>query len=107
MRPVIVLSLPHNFRLPLYQPGEAPDTFGQPDDMTVPDTGEWATLPMPMPRVLSLTTDPLDRVIAARADGRRIRWQDLDTVCEGVRQFNEDCRRAGITSEPVAPYEAE
>src|SRR6516225_3073320 len=105
MRPVVILSLPHNYRLPLYQPGEAPDTYGDPADETVPDTGEWASLPIPMPRVLTFVTDHLDRVIAGRADGKRIRWRDLDTVSEGARQFNTDCARAGIEPEPVSPFE--
>jgi hypothetical protein len=106
MRPVIILSLPHNHRLPLYQPGEAPDTYGDPADETVPDTREWASLPIPMPRLLTLTTDHQGRVIAGQADGRRIRWRAIDIVVEGVQQFNADCARLGIVPEPVAPYES-
>jgi hypothetical protein len=36
----------------------------------------------------ALTTDPDGRVIAASADGKRIRWADLDIVVRGVEQYN-------------------
>jgi hypothetical protein len=46
-----------------------------------------------MPTSLMLVVDAEGRTIAAWADGVRIRWQDLDTVTAGVRQYNEDCAR--------------
>jgi hypothetical protein len=104
MRPVIVVALPHNYRLPLYQPGEAPDTYGDPAAETARDTSEWASLPIPMPRCLVLTVDAEDRVIAARADGKRIKWADLDVIVRGVQEYNADLAHAGTRHE-LLPFE--
>jgi hypothetical protein len=95
MEPVFIFSLPHNHRAPLYNEGEAPSMFDDPDGphSPVPITGEWLTLPAPMPKSLMLYTVN-DRVVAARADDRRVRWKDLDTVVLAVQQYNRDCARA-------------
>src|SRR5215469_12493526 len=95
MMPVSISSMPHNYRGPLYRPGEAPDVFCEDIDYArIPNLGEFATLPIPMPHCLMITTDAKGRVIAAEADGKRIRWKDLDTVVKGVEQYNADCVRA-------------
>jgi hypothetical protein len=107
--PVTVISLPHNRRAALYSPGEAPSTFAtDPDDDLVtpsssPFGSDFVTLPIEMPKLLFTLTDRDGKVIAAWIDDRRVKWRDLDTVCKGVRQFNEDCDRAGITGTPRLP----
>jgi hypothetical protein len=87
MTPVKIFSMPHNFRCALYRPGDAPDTFGDP--AYTPAMGEFVDLPIPMPTCLMLTTHN-GQVVAARADGHRIKWADLDTVLRGVQQYNRD-----------------
>lgn len=97
MRQVTVYSMPHNYRDPLYDEGEGP-SFCHDDDRgeprrPAPHGGEWATLPIEMPECLMIFTDRDGRVIAATADGVRIRWADLDIVVRGVEQFNADIAR--------------
>jgi hypothetical protein len=111
MQPVTVFSLPHNYRDPLYAPGEAPDSFC--NDFTHPDRmapfgSEFVDLPIPMPGCLMINTDAVGRPIAAWADGKRIRWKDLDIVVEAVRQFNVHCAQMGITkpSPPASDEDA-
>jgi hypothetical protein len=99
MTPVSIISMPFNHRCELYDvdgPGEGPhfpSTDG-PDEERGPgpsaDGQLWATLPMPMPEVLTVFTDATGHVIAAWADDKQIRWRDLDTVVEGVDQYNAD-----------------
>jgi hypothetical protein len=105
--PVVVLRLPHNFRDPLYAADAAPSTFcTDTRDERDPPLGEVFTdLPMPMPRCVICSMDGNDVVIAATADGRRIRWKDLDTVMLAVEQFNEDCARLGIMRPPMQELE--
>jgi hypothetical protein len=102
MTPVDIISLPFNYRTELYDedgPGEGPH-FAPPDDPP-DDTNEkrgpgpsafgqeWATLPIPMPEVLTVFTEA-GGVIAAWADEKQIRWRDLDIVVTGVVQYNAD-----------------
>jgi hypothetical protein len=112
--PVTVICMPHNYRAALYAEGEAPSTFGDdPDDDSVtshasPMGSDFAVLPIPMPTLLFMRTDRTGKPIAAWADDQRIRWRDIDVVVTGVRQYNEDCDRAGITSTPrLQPPEAD
>lgn len=98
MRQVTIFILPHNFRDPLYDESEGPsfchDDYERSEPRRrAPQSGEWATLPIPMPESLICTTDPDGRVIAATADGKRIRWADLDIVVAGVDQYNADLAR--------------
>ena len=97
MRPCTIFSMPHNYRDPLYDEGDGPSFCndyerGEPR-RRAPQTGEWATLPIPMPESLIVFTGPDGRVIAASADGKRIRWADLDIVVKGVEQYNADLAR--------------
>jgi hypothetical protein len=106
MQPVAVFSMPHNYRGPLYSPGEAPSTFCDDSDYAAPPS-DFADLPMPMPQCLLITTDDRGRPIAAWADGRQIRWKNLDIVIEGVRQYNVYCAQMGIgTPRPSPPDES-
>jgi hypothetical protein len=95
MNPVSIISMPHNGRCEFYAEGDGPSfdaehVPGEPR-MPIDPTTQWADLPIPMPHCLLLTTDgSTGRVIAAMADDKQIRWQDIDTVLEGVRQFNAD-----------------
>jgi hypothetical protein len=97
MRTVSIISMPHNYRDELYSEGEGPSFChynpGEPRRPSPLGGDEWATLPIPMPEGLMLTTDRDGRVIAADADGRRIRWADLDIVVKGVEQYNRDVAR--------------
>jgi hypothetical protein len=93
MSPVNVIVLPHNFRDELYPEGEGPSfCYDGTGVRPAPVMGGWATLPIPMPRCLVVTTDrDGETVIAATADGQQIRWKDLDIVVLGVRQYNQAC----------------
>jgi hypothetical protein len=97
MRLVSISDLPHSFRDELYDTADGPSfrRYDEPDEPRQPSPfmAAWATLPIPMPKYLSLTTDGVGRVIAAEADGLRIHWADLDMVVKGVEQHNEDLRR--------------
>jgi hypothetical protein len=111
MQPVTVFVLPHNFRDEFYAEGEGP-SFRRyaPGESRgpIPEGTVWLDLPAPMPACLVTITDDAGKVIAATADGKHVRWKDLDIVCIAVRQFNEDLARMGITPQPspVAPTEA-
>jgi hypothetical protein len=91
--------MPFNYRTELYDedgPGEGPHfpPPDEPDEKRGPGPSafgqEWATLPIPMPEVLSVFTDATGQVIAAWVDYLQVRWKDLDTVVTGVRQYNAD-----------------
>ena len=94
MTPTVIFSLPHNRRDELYSPGEGPSFRDyEPGETRAPppqDGDAWATLPIPMPRMLFTIVDGDGRVIAARADDLRIRWADLDIVTKGIKQYNSD-----------------
>jgi hypothetical protein len=109
MTPCMIVSMPHNRRDPLYSPGDAPDTFcndrGEPRPS--PFGANFADLPIKMPASLLAFTDSDGKVIAAWADGRRVRWRDLDTVVTGVKQFNVHCRQMGVTAPPPPPADAD
>jgi hypothetical protein len=94
MRPVDIISMPHNGRCEFYPEGEGPsfNPDHQPGEprMSLADI-EFADLPIPMPQCLMLTTDADGRVISAVTDaGLHIRWADLDVVLAGVEQYNRD-----------------
>jgi hypothetical protein len=94
MRPVTIFCMPHNYRDELYNEGEGPSFChdydrGEPR-RPAPRGEEWARLPIAMPESLLCTSDRDGRVIAATADGKRIRWADLDIIVKGVEQYNAD-----------------
>jgi hypothetical protein len=94
MTPVTIIEMPHNYRGELYPEGEGPSFDAQHEPGTPRmslDEIEFATLPIPMPQCLMLSTDADGRVIGAVTDaGLHIRWADLDVVLRGVEQFNAD-----------------
>lgn len=104
MKPVTIFELPHNFRDRLYAPGEAPDAFCDDPELATlyPYGHDFVDLPIPMPTCLFALTDRDGRVIAIPADGKRIRWADLDILLAGVEQYNADLARQGIRHEPHA-----
>jgi hypothetical protein len=94
MNPVTMFILPDNGRMDIDPNG------------TVYALGQFTDLPVPMPRTLMVWTGPDGKPLVMWADRARIRPTDFGVVWEGVRQFNEDCRRQGIGHEPVvAPEE--
>jgi hypothetical protein len=95
MTPVTIFSMPHNYRDEIYNSGEGPSfvDYGEGEPRRLAPRGEWATLPIPMPECLMITTDHDGRTIAASADGKRIGWADLDVVVKGVEQYNADIAR--------------
>jgi hypothetical protein len=105
MQPVVIFQLPHNYRDSLYEPGQAPSIFCDDprDDLRSPFGNNFVDLPIKMPSCLIIHTDRDGRPIAAWANGARIRWRDLDTVVEGVRQFNVHCAQMGVTVRPRSP----
>ena len=109
-RPVTLFRMPHNFRDELYDEGEGPSFCHYADGdkrRPAPISGAWANLPIPMPSCLMMFTDAEGKVIAAAADGKQIRWRDLDIVVTAVEQYNEDCARLGITERPPSLLEDE
>jgi hypothetical protein len=103
--------MPHNYRAALYATGEAPSTFGNdPDDEPAaprpsPFGSDFVTLPIKMPTLLFTLTGDNGRVIAAWIDDRRVRWKDIDNVCEAVRQYNVHLQQMGITAPPAPPLD--
>ena len=112
-RPVTLFRMPHNFRDELYNEGEGPSFCHYADGeerRPAPISGAWGDLPIlpiPMPSCLMMFTDADGKVIAATADGKQIRWRDLDIVVTAVEQYNEDCARLGITERPPSLLEDE
>jgi hypothetical protein len=93
MTPVGCFALPHNGRCEIYPDGERPRLCRQgPEEAHYPARSDivWLELPCPMPHSLFVITVG-NRVVAAWADGKQVRWRDLDTVTEAVRQYNADC----------------
>jgi|HubBroStandDraft_6_1064221.scaffolds.fasta_scaffold894220_1 hypothetical protein len=97
MRQVAIFEMPHNYRDEIYDthgPGAGPSLCAdyEPGEArrSAPSGGGWAKLPIVMPECLFIITDRDKRVIAATADGTRIRWTDLDIVVKGVEQYNAD-----------------
>jgi hypothetical protein len=112
MQPVNVFRLPHNYRDPLYDKGEAPETFcdetGEP--RPPPFGSDFVDLPIRMPSCLIIHTDHDGRPIAVWADGARIRWKDIDCVVLAAEQYNRHLAEMGITAPPpppTAPEDAE
>jgi hypothetical protein len=104
---VTIFRLPHNYRDPLYNVGEAPSTFCDDtrDEREPPQGTEFTTLPIPMPKCVIAVAGRDDVIIAATADGKRVPWQHIDTVMLAVMQFNEDCARLGIVHPPMQELE--
>jgi hypothetical protein len=91
MKPVRIVSMPHNHREPLHEdelePGE-----------TMPASLPYLTLPIPMPEtVVVITGTDRDDVLAIHCSNPngRIRREDLATVWLGIQQYNSDLAALG------------
>jgi hypothetical protein len=90
MSPVTILSMPHNYRDPLYEDdADWRDEDGE-SARAMPRFAPYVDLPIPMPACVMVITDRDGTPLAIHADGQRIRRQDVATVWAGVQQYNAD-----------------
>jgi hypothetical protein len=95
--PVTIFKLPFNYRCEIYPIGEGPTLLDcAPGEERLPGiVREFVELPIPIPTQATIWTDEQGKPIACWADGKPIRWDDLDIFVTAIEQYNRRVAESG------------